>query len=141
METREALRLAHTRGLDLIEVSPGARPPVCKIGDYGKFKYEREKGERERGKKHHREGGFKNIRIGFSTGRHDLTLRAEQAKKFLEGGDKIRIDMRLRGREKALSDFAFQRFRQFLELIPAEFSLEMPPKKFPQGISALIVKK
>lgn len=140
METPEALKTAQERNLDLIEIAPTARPPVAKIMDFGKFKYEHDKGEREHGKKQ-KEGELKGIRIGFTTGKHDLALRAKQIEKFLKEGDKVRLEMRLKGREKAHRNLAFQRFNDFLSLIPAEFTLEMPPKKLPQGFVAVISKK
>lgn len=107
--------------------------------DFGKFKYEREKGEREHSKKQ-KEAEVKAIRIGFATGKHDLELRANQIKKFLERGDKVKIDMRLRGREKALGQVALQKFNEFLKMVPVEFKLESPPKRFPQGFIAIITK-
>lgn len=108
--------------------------------DFGKFKYERGKGEREHGKKQ-KEVEVKAIRIGFATGRHDLELRARQAQKFLERRDKVKIDLRLHGREKALGQVALQKFKEFLNMISIEFNLELPPKRFPQGFIAIITKK
>ncbi len=140
LETSEALRIAGERGLDLIEISATAKPPVCKIMDFGKFKYEREKGEREHGKKQ-KDAEVKGLRIGFTTGKHDLELRARQAEKFLAGGDKVRIDMRLTGREKAHKDLALKKFNEFLELIVTPFTLEAAPKKLPNGFIAVINKK
>ena len=142
LPTPEALRLANERGLDLIEIAPTVNPPVCKIMDYGKFRYEREKGEREHGKKQ-KEVEVKGIRIGFTTGAHDLKMRALQAQKFLGTGDKVRIQMRLSGRQKAHGDLALKRFNEFLETIGilTPISLEMPPKKFPQGFIAIITRK
>ena len=140
IETSEALRIAQDKGLDLIEIAPTVRPPVCKIMDFGKFKYDREKGEREHGKKQ-KETGIKGIRIGFTTGTHDLELRAKKAKEFLEEGDKVRIDMRLAGRQKAHRPLALKKFNEFLNMIMVEFTLEMPPKNSPQGIGAVITKK
>lgn len=140
METSEALRIAQEKGFDLIEISPSTQPPVCRIMDFGKFKYEREKGEKEHGKKQ-KTSEIKGIRIGFTTGKHDLEFRAKQAEKFLKDGDKVRIDMILRGREKAHRDLALQKFKSFLDLIPIEFSLETPPRRLPQGLIAIIVKK
>ena len=139
METQEAFRLAQEKGLDLIEIAPTVQPPVCRIMDFGKFKYEREKGEREHGKKQ-KEVEVKGIRIGFTTGKHDLELRARQAQKFLATGDKVRVDMRLRGREKAHGPLALQKFNQCLDMI-GDYTLEMPPKRFPQGFIAIITKK
>ena len=140
LETSEALGIAHERGLDLIEVAPGVRPPVCKIMDFGKFKYEREKGEREHGKKQ-KEVEVKGIRIGFTTGINDLRLRAEKAKEFLEEGDKVRVEMKLSGREKAHRSLALKKFNEFLEMIAFDFTIEAPPKNVPHGVSAVISKK
>ncbi len=140
METPEALRIARERGFDLIEIAPTVNPPVCRIMDFGKFKYEREKGEREHGKKQ-KESEVKGVRIGFTTGVHDLELRAKQVTKFLSLGDKVRIDMRLRGREKAHGQLAFRKFNDFLEMITMPFTIESPPKRFPQGLIAVISTK
>lgn len=140
METAEALLVAKERGLDLIEIVPTAKPPVCKIIDSGKFKYEQEKAEREKGKKQ-KDVEVKGIRIGFTTGKHDLEMRAIQAKKFLERGDKIKVEMRLHGREKAHGNIALEKFNYFLKLIPLEFVLEAPPKRYPQGFITIISKK
>lgn len=140
METTDALKIAHERGLDLIEIAPTVRPPVCKIMDFGKFKYEREKGEREHGKKQ-KEVEIKGIRIGFTTGKHDLELRARQAEAFLKEGNKVRIYMRLVGREKAHGTLALKKFNEFLETVPFDINLEAPPKRLPNAITAVIVKK
>ena len=140
MELAEAGRIAQERGLDLIEIAPTVRPPVCKIMDFGKFKYEREKGEREHGKKQ-KEVEVKSLRIGFTTGKHDLQMRANQAKKFMDAGDKVHIDMRLSGREKAHRDLALKKFHEFLEMIPMEINLDLPPKRLPNGFVAVITRK
>lgn len=140
MDTAEALRLANERNLDLIEISATAKPPVCKIMDFGKFKYEREKSEREHGKKQ-KDVELKGIRIGFTTGKHDLEMRAHQIDKFLAQGDKVRIQMKLSGREKAHGPLALQKFNQFLDMITANYHLELPPKRLPQGFLAIVMKK
>ena len=140
METSEALRIAQEQELDLIEIAPTVRPPVCKIMNFGKFKYQREKGEREHGKKQ-TEVELKGIRIGFTTGQHDLERYAKKTAEFLGDGDKVRIDMRLRGREKAHGALALQKFNKFLEMIPAEINFDQSPKRFPQGFIAIISKK
>jgi len=140
LETNEAIRIAQERGLDLIEIAPTVSPPVCKIMDFGKFKYEREKGERQQGKKQ-KAVETKGIRIGFTTGKHDLGLRAKQIEKFFKEGNKVKVEMRLRGREKAHQDLALQKFNEFLAMIPLELNIEMPPKKLPHGFVAIITKK
>lgn len=108
--------------------------------DFGKFKYDREKGEREHGKKQ-KEVELKGIRIGFTTGKHDLELRARQTEAFLAEGDKVRVQMKLAGRQKAHGPLALKKFDEFLALIAVPFQLEMPPKRLPQGILAIITKK
>lgn len=140
LDTAEALRIARERGLDLIEIAATANPPVCKITEFGKFKYAHEKFEREHGKKQ-KQVELKGVRIGFTTGKHDLQMRAKQIAKFLNDGDKVRIDMRLRGREKAHGHLALEKFNEFLEMIPVDITLESPPKRFPQGLIAIITKK
>jgi len=139
METAVALRAAQERGLDLIEIAPQASTPVCRIMDFGKFKYDREKGERERSKRQI-EAEVKSIRIGFTTGVHDLELRARQIDGFMERGARIRIDMRLRGREKSLGAVALQKFTSFLGLIRTPYRTEVAAKRTPQGIQAVILK-
>ena len=140
LETSEALRIAGERELDLIEIAPTVRPPVCKIMDFGKFKYERETSERERGKKQ-KEVELKQVRIGFTTGKHDLELRARQTEKFLAEGHKVRVQMRLVGRQKAHGDLALKKLHAFLTLIVVEHSFETPPKRLPQGLLTIITKK
>ena len=108
--------------------------------DFGKFKYEHEKFEREHGGKQ-KQVRVRGVRIGFTTGKHDLQMRAVQIAKFLTEGDKVRIDMRLRGREKAHGGLALEKFNQFLQLITVDFTLESPPRRFPQGFIAVITKK
>ena len=140
METAAALKLAVDRGLDLIEIAPTVKPPVCKIMEFGKFKYDREKGEREHSKKQ-KDSEVKGIRIGFTTGRHDLEMRVKKIEEFLGDGDKVRIQMKLSGREKAHGPLAFKKFNEFLNMLSVEFTIELPPKRLPQGIIAVITKK
>lgn len=135
----EAFRIAEERRLDVIEIAPTANPPVVKIMDFGKFKYVEAQKEREHRPKEHRVSEVKMLRIGFKTGRHDLELRAKQSEEFLKEGHKVKVDMVLRGREKALRDFARQRFSEFLALIPMH-SLEQGIKSTPQGFTAILRK-
>lgn len=122
----------------MIEIAPTANPPVVKIMDFGKFKYAEARKEREhKPKEHHVE--VKMLRIGFKTGRHDLELRAKQSEEFISEGHKVRVDMQLRGREKALRDFARQRFQEFIALIPGA-ALEQEIKSTPHGFTAILKK-
>ncbi|MDW8215676.1 MAG: translation initiation factor IF-3 [Roseiflexaceae bacterium] len=96
--TRDALQMAEERGLDLVEVAPNAVPPVCRILDYGKFRYEQSKKERE-ARKNQKQVEVKQIRLEPKTDEHDLGVKAKQARRFLLDGDKVKFNMRFRGRE------------------------------------------
>ncbi|MBZ1345287.1 MAG: translation initiation factor IF-3 [Candidatus Nealsonbacteria bacterium] len=123
----EAFRLAQERNLDLIQITEKLTPPVCKITDYGKYLYYLEK--KERGLKKHKRGEIKRIRLTFNISKHDLETRAYQAEKFLKRGDKVKIELVLRGRQKFLQDFAKEKINQFLEtlkkLIPIKVEREL----------------
>lgn len=112
METAQALALAQQRGLDLVEIAPMARPPVCKILDFGAFQFQIEKKERK-AKAHQKKVDLKGIRLTFNMGPHDRDTRKAQTMKFLDEGHKVQLEMRLRGRENALREKAKQDIRQF----------------------------
>jgi translation initiation factor IF-3 len=95
---RDALSMAEERGLDLVEVAPNAVPPVCRILDYGKFRYEQSKKERE-ARKNQKQVEVKQIRLEPKTDDHDLEVKAKQARRFLLEGDKVKFNLRFRGRE------------------------------------------
>src|SRR3990172_11345166 len=101
--TSEALRMAAEAGLDLVEVSPDTRPPVCRIMDYGKVQYERRRNQSS-GPKKHRIQQLKQIRLRAKTGQHDIDFKVNQARTFLERKDKVKINVLFRGRENAHHD-------------------------------------
>ena len=115
LELRKALQTAWERNLDLVQMTEKVEPPVCKIMEYGKYLYQQEKKEREAKKK--TRGELKGIRLSFNISQHDLETRVNQAEKFLRQGNKVRIELRLRGREKALADFAKEKMNKFLEIL------------------------
>ncbi len=135
----EALRTARERSLDLIQVTEKVIPPVCKIGDYGKYLYRQKKKEKLAKPKG---GELKGIRLTFRISEHDLETRAHQAEKFLKKGNKARIEMKLRGREKALQGFAKEKIKKFLEIleksIPIKIEGELQRK--PRGLTMIISK-
>lgn len=136
----EALKKTQEAGLDLIEIAPTANPPVAKITERGKYFYKQEKKERQ-AKKKRKEVEIKSIRLGIGTGTHDLELKAKQADKFLKEGNKIKIDLALRGREKYLKkEFLEERMRRLLSLISTSF-LEEPIQKAPKGLNINISPK
>lgn len=101
----KALEMAHEAGLDLIEINPAAVPPIAKLSDFGQFKYHQEK-EMRKQKAHQKTIDIKGIRLSLRIGDHDIEVRREQAKKFLDDGDKVRAEIILRGREKGHADLA-----------------------------------
>lgn len=105
MATSEALALAQSKGLDLVEVSPNAEPPVCRIMDYGKFKYEQTKKNQE-AKKKQATFQLKEIKLRPKTGEHDLNTKIRHIKEFLEKKDKVKITVVFRGREITMSEQA-----------------------------------
>ena len=139
IDLEEALRLARERNLDLIQVTEKVEPPVCKISDYGKYLYWLQK--KEKGTK--RAGETKGIRLSFNISLHDLETRAHQSEGFLKKGNKVRVELILRGREKALGDFAKKKIQQFLEilekLIPIKIEREL--KRETRGFTIIIAKK
>jgi len=141
MDLEKALQMAQERNLDLIQVTEKVDPPVCKIMDYGKYLYLLQK--KEKAAKGKGVGELKGIRLSFNISLHDMEIRVHQAEKFLKKGKKVKIEMRLKGREKGLSDFAQRKINQFLEilekLIPIKTEREL--KKEPRGFTLIIAKK
>lgn len=140
MPPGEALLLAREQGLDLIEVSPTAKPPVVKILSYDKYRYQQEKAEAE-ARKRQKRIEVKGIRLSVRIGAHDLEFKAAQAIKFMEKGNKVKIEMFLRGRERANLEFAFSVLKKFLASIQYEFNVEQQPKRLANIISAVIGPK
>jgi len=132
-----ALKIARERNLNLVQVTEKVKPPVCRIMDYGKYLYSFQKKTKIK-----KAGELKTIRLGFNISPHDLETRAKQAENFLKKGDKIRVEMTLRGREKALGDFAKEKFKQFLgfldKLIPIKTEREL--KREARGFTMIITK-
>jgi len=137
MPTAVALNLARERGLDLIEVAAKTEPPVCKIGDFGKFLYQKEK--QNRGHKPHKVE-IKGIRLSFNIAKHDLEMKANQAKKFLEKGDRVRIALILRGREKAFAHLAKEKLEEFKTFFKIAINIDQPITKEPRGFYMIISK-
>lgn len=98
MPVREALQIAADKGLDLVEVAPQARPPVCRIMDYGKYKYQQSKKERE-ARKRQRTINVKEVKFRLNIEEHDFQTKARNAEKFLKKGDKVKVTIMFRGRE------------------------------------------
>lgn len=108
--------------------------------EYGKYQYKKSQEEKQQ-KQKQKKTEIKGIRIGVKTGKHDLEIRARQAEKFLNKGNKVKIDMILRGREKALIDIAREKMNQFIGMIPVKVKIEQEIKRQPRGLSAVVGKE
>lgn len=141
MSTAEAQRLATERGLDLIEINPEANPPVVKILEYGQFKYQKDKEERLQ-KKKQKETEVKGVRLSLRIGEHDKTLRLNQAKGFFDDGNKVKVEIILRGRERQFVENAFKVIKLFIEELnkTAPLRVEQAPTKQENKIIALLTK-
>ncbi|MCF7847080.1 MAG: translation initiation factor IF-3 [Candidatus Gracilibacteria bacterium] len=137
MRTSEALMKSEAAGADLVEVSPKATPPVCKIIEYGKFLYALKKKEQQT-RKANKTREQKGIRLTFKIDVGDLDRQRKQAEKFLEEGHPVRVQMRLRGRERAHTDLAVQKLNGFLESLSEVSKVDQPPKPSGFQIMALL---
>lgn len=141
MPTEKAIELAQSKELDLVEVSPKAQPPVCKILDYGQFKYQKEK-EAKKQKAQSKEVELKGVRLTFRMGKHDLDVRVKQASKFLDKGNKVKIEMPLRGREKAHKDVATEIMNSFLTQLQETYQIRVEQGiKYQAGKMTMILAK
>ena len=134
---REALALAEERGLDLVEVAPNAVPPVCRVLDYGKYRYEQTKKERE-ARKHQKQAELKEVRLKPKTDDHDLEIKAKQARKFLLAGDKVKFTVRFRGREMAHPDIGREMLEQIAEELRDVATVEQRPLMEGRALSLML---
>src|SRR5262245_6731865 len=116
---QQALQTARERDLDLVEVAPNSNPPVCRILDYGKFKYEQSKKDRE-AHKHQKQSQVRDVRFKSKIGQHDLDLRIRTAVKLLNGGDKVKVSVLFRGREITHPEIGRDLLQRFLAALQAE---------------------
>jgi len=134
----EAIQMARERNLDLIQVTEKIDPPVCKIMEYGKYLYSLQK--REKGVKKSSE--IKGIRLGFNISPHDLEIKANLAENFLKKGNRVKIEMILRGREKGFSELAKEKVKQFAEILGKKIpiKIEKELKREARGFTMIIAK-
>ncbi len=124
---KEALRMAQEKELDLVEIAPNAKPPVCRIMDFGKFKYEQSKREKEARKKQ-RVISVKEVKIRPNIEEHDLDVKTKNAVKFLQEGDKVKVTLMFRGRELAHADLGKQLLTRMAETTREIATIERQPK-------------
>ena len=127
MSTKEALSMAEEAGLDLVKIAPTAKPPVCKIVDYGKFKYEQVRREKD-AKKKQKTIEIKEIRLSPNIDRNDLNTKANAARKFLTKGNRVKVTLRFRGREMAHMSESKHILDDFAEILSDISVIEKPAK-------------
>jgi translation initiation factor IF-3 len=137
MKIEDALALAKEREVDLVEVSPQARPPVVKLLNYDKYRYQQEKQAQEARKKV-KKVMMKGIRLSVRIGEHDLNFKAKQTGEFLTEGHKIKIDVVMRGREQAHPELAFDLIKKFQTLVTVPFVKEAGPTRMGNTVSIII---
>ena len=127
MSSKDALDLAESKGLDLVNIAPTAKPPVCKIMDYGKYKFELQKREKLN-RKNQKVVNIKEVQLSPSIDTNDFNTKCNHAKKFLKSGDKVKVSVRFRGRELTHSEIGETLLKRFAEQCSEEGTVERPAK-------------
>ncbi|MGO1944758.1 MAG: translation initiation factor IF-3, partial [Ancrocorticia sp.] len=137
VRVEDALRLAQEAGLDLVEVAPNSNPPVAKLMDYGKFKYESAQKARE-ARRNQSNTVIKSIRIGLKIDENDYNTKKGQAERFLNGGDKVKFDLRFKGREQSRPDQGVRLLRGLAEELSEISSIEAAPRAEGRNMSMVL---
>jgi len=140
MSAKEALELAAEKKLDLVKIAPQAVPPVCRIMDYGKHKYEMSKRDKEARKKQ-KTVEIKEVRLGLNIEEHDLETKAKNAAKFLQKGDKVKVSLRFRGREMGHAHLGEAVIKHFAEMIADSGDIEKKPSLEGRTLVAIFTPK
>ena len=140
LPVQDAIRAAEERGLDLVEVAPQAEPPVCKIMDFGKYKYEQAKKAHE-SKKHQKIVLLKEVKMRPGTDVHDYTFKLNHAKRFLEEGNKVKVTVVFRGREMAHTDLGQALLKRVVTDIAESGNVEQMPKQEGRALIMIIAPK
>jgi len=142
VSNREAQRLAEEAGLDLIEISPKANPPVAKIMDYGKFQYDESK-KLKMSKSNAKTVEVKSIQVKIGTGENDLSLKAKKASEWLNEGHQVKVELFISGRSKFIlnDDFLNEKLQKYLNLISVDYKITVPIKRGPKGPALVIERK
>jgi translation initiation factor IF-3 len=127
LSRREALQLAEERELDLVEISPDAKPPVAKIIDWGKYNYQKTK-QQQKNRKSAKSLELKQVRMGLKISEHDLGIKCERARKFLQAGHKVRMTLVYRGREQAHKEIGFQLAQKIINSFGGDIAVDSQPQ-------------
>jgi translation initiation factor IF-3 len=136
MTPSDALTRAQEVGLDLVEVAPGSKPPVCRIMDYGRYKYERKK---KMGKNKGHTATLKEVKLRPRTDQHDLDFKLKNARRFLTDGDKVKVTVMYRGREMVHREFGYRQLQHVTELLSEIANVENPPRMEGRFLSMILV--
>jgi translation initiation factor IF-3 len=137
LKTSDALQMALDRDVDLVEISPTAKPPVVKLLDFDKYRYQQEKAAQEARKKV-KKISVKGIRLSVRIGQHDLDFKAKRADQFLSDGNKVKLDVQMRGREQAHPELAFDLIKKFPTLLKSPHFVESGPSRLGPIVSLLL---
>lgn len=140
MPTHEAMEIALQKNLDLVKIAPGSTPPVCKIMDYGKFRFEQAKKDKE-AKKNQHIVEVKEIRMSPGIGENDFNVKLKNAQKFLREGDRVKVSVRFRGREMAHTEIGEKLLRNFAEKCSEIAILDRDPKLEGRNMSMFLSPK
>ena len=138
--TKEALNVADDRKLDLVKISPTAKPPVCKIMDYSKYKFTQSKKEKEARKKQ-KTIEIKELRLSPNIDKHDINVKVKKAIEFLKNGDKVKITIRFRGRELGHTQVAYEILNDFAQQVADLGVVEKPPKMEAKSMAMFLAPK
>lgn len=140
VSTKEAQKMADEKNLDLVKVAPQAKPPVCRIMDYGKYKYEQAKKEKE-AKKNQKVINVKEIRLSPNIEEHDMQVKANQAIKFIKNGDKVKVTLRFRGRQLSNIGLGRKVMDEFKDMMDEYAAVEKAPKMEGRQLIMFLIPK
>jgi len=140
MRTGEALKLANEVGLDLVEITPNGKPPVCRIMDYGKYKYDQEKKKKE-AKKHQVQTKLKEVKFRVNVGDHDYDVKMRNLCKFIEHGDRVKVSLMFRGRENAHKELGFEVVKRVIQDTADLTSVDQAPRLQGRFVTCILVPK
>ncbi len=140
MSRQEALKLAEEAGVDLVEISPSANPPVAKITDWGKYQYQKMK-EQQKNRKSSKAGELKQMRFGLKIGGGDLDIKLRKIRSFLEAGHKVRIQIFYRGREMAHKELGYEMIDKIIAKLEDDAVVEQKPQMAGRNLSVVVRSK
>jgi translation initiation factor IF-3 len=140
MSAREAMEIAEQKGLDLVKVSPNANPPVCKIMDYGKYRFEQAKKQRE-AKRNQKIIELKEMRLSATIDKHDLEVKARNVNKFLQSGDKVKVSIRFKGRQMAHTEQGMSVMNDFFAMVQDNGTIEKQAKMEGRNMFMILAPK